>query len=331
LLLLGGEDSVSEDAGRMDEADVLLDGLVDGLRAAGRVVLDPVEPDRDLAEVVRLVLLVRVDGFLADDAVGLAADRADDRADVLLDLVVPPDRLAVPGRLAVPDRLAVPERVVLRAREVVPEREVPLDRVVLAVAAFTVDMVFAAAVSAFAAVDIDLVAVLIARMAFDMVLAEAVALVAAAFILVAADVTLVAADDTVLAAVAGEAPLRVAVVRDAVLRDAVPRAVVRLDRDAAAGRDAVERDADGRELVLRERDVLARDDVVPRDDRDALLRLAAVPEVLRAGRAEVLRDALVLVPDLAAGRLAALPDALRLTDLLRVVPAVRRVAARVVV
>jgi hypothetical protein len=323
LLLLGGEDIVSEDVGRMDDADGrlddLLDGRLDGLRAAGRVVRDAPEPDRVLADVVLDAPPLLADVFLAVvDAAGLA-DRDDDRADVLLDLLAPERVVAervvaervVPERV-VPDRVVPPERLVLRER-VVPERAA------VAEAALTVDMVFAAAVSAFAAVDIDFVAVLIARMAFDMVRAEAVALVAAAFILVAADVTFVAADDTVLAAVAGVVPLRDVVVRD----------VVRVERDAAAGREAVERDADDRELVPRERDVLERD-VVPRDDRDALLRLADVLELLR-GRAVVLRDALVLVPALAAGRLAAPPAALRLTDLLRAVPVVRRDPARVVV
>lgn len=312
---------VSDDVGRMDDAAGLLDGLLAGLRAAGRVVLDALEPERDLADVVLAVPLALVDVFRAvDDAAGFAADRDDDRVDVLLDLLALPDRVALPERAVLRERAVPPERAVLRERAVPPERLVLPERAAVADATLTVDIVLAAALSAFAAVDIDLVAVLIARMAFDMVRAEAVALVAAAFILVAADVTLVAADDTVLAAVAGVVPLRDVVVRD----------VVRVEREAAAGREAVERDADDRELVLRGRDVLERDDVVPRDDRDALLRLADVPEALR-GRVVVLRDALVLVPDLAAGRLAAPPDALRLTDLLRAVPAVRRVPARVVV
>jgi hypothetical protein len=141
------------------------------------------------------------------------------------------------------------------------------------------------------------------RMADDIVLADVVALVAAAVILLAADVTLVAADDTFLAATIGLAELREAgrrVERDAVLR---------VERDAT---ERVERAA------------------VLRVDRDAGLRVVdeAVPAFLAAA-VRVLRG-FALLTDLAFGR--AVPDALRLTDLLRAVLAeLRRVAARVVV
>jgi hypothetical protein len=178
-------------------------------------------------------------------------------------------------------------------------------------AGLAVDMVLAAAVSAFAAVVMDLVAVFMARIADDIVLADDVALVAAAVILVAADVTLVAADETVRAADAGVAPFLDEVLR--VERDAVRRAPVPpVDRAAVLRVD--------REEVLRV-------------ERDAGFRV--VDEAVPAGLAAMLRFAVGLarltVPALVFGRLA-VPDALRLTDLLRAVLAeLRRLAARVVV
>lgn len=177
-------------------------------------------------------------------------------------------------------------------------------RAAVVAAGLAADMVLAAAVSAFAAVVMDLVAVFIACIADDIVLADDVALVAAAVILVAADVTLVAADDTVLAADAGVAELLVEELR-------VERAAVR------------------RVPVLR----VDRADVL-RVDRDAGLRV--VDEAIPAGLAEMLRVAfgfarLTVLALVVLGRLA-VPDALRLTDLLRAVLAeLRRVAARVVV
>jgi hypothetical protein len=201
----------------------------------------------------------------------------------------------------VDDRLAAGRRAELVRRAVV-----------LAVG-FAVDMVLAAAVSAFAAVIMDLVAVFIACIADDIVLADDVALVAAAVIFVAADVTLVAADDTVLAAEAGVAVLLdeddLRVEREAVLR---------------AEPEAVRRDA---ELRVDRADEL-------RVDRDAGVRV--VDEAVPAGMAAELRVAvdlarLALLALVVFGRLA-VPDALRLTDLLRAVLAeLRRVAARFVV
>jgi hypothetical protein len=185
-------------------------------------------------------------------------------------------------------------------------------RAVVLAAGFAEDMVLAAAVSAFAAVIMDLVAVFIACIADDIVLADVVALVAAAVIFVAADVTLVAADDTVLAAEAGVAELldedlrveRAAVLR--VEREGVRRvAELRVDR---ADELRVERDAGFRVV----------DDAVPAG-MAAELRVAV----------DLARLALLALVDF--GRLA-VPDALRLTDLLRAVLAeLRRVAARVVV
>ncbi|HXW43823.1 MAG TPA: hypothetical protein VEL03_03490 [Streptosporangiaceae bacterium] len=192
-----------------------------------------------------------------------------------------------------------------------------------------VDMVLAAAVSAFAAVVMALVAVFMACIADDMVFADDVALVAAAVILVAADVTLVAAEETVRAAVAGVAELldvELRLVRAVVLRDLA--AVLRVDRAAVVR---------GRAVVLRDRDAVLRDReaVVLRDDREAGLR-AVEEELLPAIMAVELRAAagLALLAVLAVvfGRLAVPRDALRLTDLLRAVLAeLRRVAARVVV
>jgi hypothetical protein len=221
--------------------------------------------------------------------------------------------LAVDVR-AVVDRRAAGRRAELRRRaEVVLRRaELVLRRAVAPASGFAVDMVLAAAVSAFAAVIIDLVAVFIACIADDIVLADDVALVAAAVIFVAADVTLVAADDTVLAAVAGVAEL--------------------LDEDLRVEREAelrVEREAVPRDAELR----VDRADV-PRVDRDAGFRV--VDEAIPAGMAAVWRAAVDLArltvrALVVFGRLA-VPDALRLTDLLLAVLAeLRRVAARVVV
>ena len=190
--------------------------------------------------------------------------------------------------------------------------------VVVAATGLAVDMVLAAAVSAFAAVVMALVAVFIACIADDMVLADVVALVAAAVILVAADVTLVAAEETVRAAEAGVAPLldeELRLDRAAVLR-AADELLLRVDRDAVL-----------REPVLRDRDAVLR------VDREAGV-FAIVEELLLAGMAALLRVDLALLPvlDVVLGRLAVPLDALRLTDLLRAVLAeLRRVAARVVV
>ena len=206
---------------------------------------------------------------------------------------------------AVVDRLTVALRAVealrvagLRAVEDAL-RAVEARLTVVAATGLAVCIVLAAAVRALAAVAMALVAVFIDRMADDIVLADVVALVAAAVILVAADVTLVAAEVMFLAAAIGLAELREEVRRDAVLR---------VERDA---RVRVERAA------------------VLRVDRDAGLRVVdeAVPALL-AAMVRVLFGLALMV--LAFGR--AVPDALRLTDLLRAVLAeLRRVAARVVV
>jgi hypothetical protein len=246
--------------------------------------VEPMELDavRGLGAVLEvLVLDVLVRDLLADD---LLAD----------DLVVL--GLAVDVR-ALDERLAAGRRVEL------------LRRAVVLAAGFAVDMVLAAAVSAFAAVIMDLVAVFIACIAVDMVLADDVALVAAAVIFVAADVTLVAADDTVLAADAGVAVL---------LDEDLP-----VEREAVLRVEAVRRAA---ELRVDRADEL-------RVDRDAGFRV--VDEAVPAGMAAEFRAVDVArLPVLALvdfGRLA-VPDALRLTDLLRAVLAgLRRVAARVVV
>jgi hypothetical protein len=217
--------------------------------------------------------------------------------------------LAVVDRLAVVDGLAV-DAFGLAARGL--EALLDRDEAVLGFAAVRVlvddaiglaaDITLAAAVSAFAAVAIDLVAVFIDRMADDIVLAEVVALVAAAVILLAADVTLVAAEDTFLAAAIGVAELLVEELRRAEVR--AREAVLRVDRDAVL---RVEREA------------------VLRVEREAGLR--AVDEaVLALATRDDLRAPLVVF-----GRLA-VPDALRLTDLLRAALAeLRRLAARVVV
>jgi hypothetical protein len=292
LLLFGGEDSVSDDAVRMLEpAGRLADGLLAGRLEAGRA---------DLAELP-----------VALEAVDLAEVDLDVPEDVLRAVpLVPDDAALLPvDALAVDDDLDVDRDDAVLARVVLPER------VALGAATLIEDIVLAAALRAFAAVDIDLVALFMARIALDIVFADAVALVAAAVILLAAELTLVAADDTPRAAVAGEVEL-LDEVRD--------------DR-AAVVREVDGRDADERAAVPRvdvPRDDVVRD--VPRDDRAAVPRLADDP--LRAGRALALRDVLVLLADLVLGRLAVPPDALRLTDLLRAVLAeLRRVAARVVV
>jgi hypothetical protein len=256
-----------------------------------------------LAAVRGLLVLVAED---RPDVDRLAVERVDEgrRADDrLAEERVADDRRAVEVRLAVERRFAAGRRA---------------DDV--ADAGLAVDIVLAAAVSAFAAAVMDLVAVFIACIADDIVLADDVALVAAAVILVAADVTLVAADDTVRAALAGVAELRLELRVDRVERDAVLR----------AGRDAVRRAAVlrvDRAVVLR----VDRADVL-RVDRDAGFRV--VDEAVPAGLAAVLRRAVDLARLVALvdfGRLA-VPDALRLTDLLRAVLAgLRRLAARVVV
>jgi hypothetical protein len=246
------------------------------------------------AELVEV--LVRDRDVLRDEVLG--------RAELVVERLVVRDFVAVRGLLV----LVVEDRVA-DDRRAVEVRRVAGRRADEAAVGFAVDMVFAAAVSAFAAAVMDLVAVFIACIADDIVLADVVALVAAAFILVAAEVTLVAADDTVRAAVAGVAELRaeLRVERDAVRRAAVLR-VVRADV-----------------LLVDRADVL-------RVDRDAGFR--EVDEAVPAGLAAVLRRAVDLARVealLAFGRLA-VPDALRLTDLLRAVLAeLRRVAARVVV
>lgn len=246
-----------------------VDGLPDGLRAAGR--------DARCA-----FLLAREAAGLADDLLAVLVP-----AGPLAPSALPP--LDVPLVLDAPLVLRAPDEADLDREEVLLGLAVPLARDAVG-AGLTVDIAFAAAVSAFAAFDIDFVAAFIARMALDIVFAELFALVAAAVILPAADVTFVAAEDTVRAAVAVVA---------AVLADE------RLDRDA----------------VARE--------VVPPDDPGALVRLDL--DALREGAVE--RDALVVLElDVAAGRRAVPPDALRLTDPLRAVLVVlRRVAARVVV
>jgi hypothetical protein len=250
----------------------------------------------------------------ADDLDAVVRDRL--AVDLLDDVLLPVDLLAddlVVLGLAVDvradvDRLAAGRRVEL-VRLVRLEL---LRRAVVRASGLAVDMVLAAAVSALAAVIMDLVAVFIACIADDIVFADVVALVAAAVILVAADVTLVAAEDTVLAADAGVAELldegllveRAAVLR--VEREAVRRvAELRVDR---ADELRVDRDAGFRVV----------DEAVPAG-MDAELRLA------------VDRARLVVLPLVDFGRLA-VPDALRLTDLLRAVLAeLRRLAARVVV
>jgi hypothetical protein len=314
-----GADRVSEDPGRT----VVDEGRLAGRLAAGRLDLGVVVLGRD-----------EVDFGLADS--GFCPD-----AEVSIEepcIPAEPDELAAPDLPAGLDaRDAVRElgrvdadlglAAGLRAAVV---RDVDRDAVVVrrvgaAAAGFAADIVLAAAVRAFAAVDMALVAVFIARMADDIVLADAFALVAAAVILVAADVTFVAADDTVFAAPAGVAEVRLVVVRRAAvvrlevarvpaLRLVVPRLVVLLR--AAVVREPVERDAVDRDAVPRlDREVVLLDDVPAEPAADFAL-------------GELLDD---LELDVDCGRLAVPLDALRLTDLLRAVLAeLRRVAARVV-
>jgi len=206
--------------------------------------------------------------------------------------------LAALGRL-VPDRRAVvlADRLVLLVRLAAGRRELDAALTVVAATGLADCMVFAAMVRALAAVAMALVAVFIDRMADDIVLADVVALVAAAVILEAADVTLVAAEETFLAAAIGVAELR----------EEERRAVLRVERVAT---ERVERAA---EL---------------RVDRDAGLRVVdeAVPRVV----AERVLARLAPLVVLAFGR--AVPDALRLADLVRALLAeLRRLAARVVV
>jgi hypothetical protein len=318
-----GADRVSEDPGRTVVDEGRLAGrLAAGRRDLGVVVLGRDEVDFGLAEA----------GFCPDEEVSIEEPC----------IPAEPDELAAPGLPAGLDaRDAVRElgrvdadlglAAGLRAavvRDVVRDvgREaVVVRRAGVAAAGFAADIVLAAAVRAFAAVDMALVAVFIARMADDIVLADAFALVAAAVILVAADVTFVAADDTVFAAPAGVAEVRLVVVRRAAvvrlevarvpaLRLVVPRLVVL--RRAAVVREPVERDAVDRDAVPRlDREVVLLDDVPAEPAADFAL-------------GELLDD---LELDVDFGRLAVPLDALRLTDLLRAVLAeLRRVAARVV-
>jgi hypothetical protein len=212
--------------------------------------------------------------------------------------------------LAVVVRAADARRAVEDRRAVDALRAVEARLTVVAATGLADCMVLAAAVRAFAAVAMDLVAVFIDRMADDIVLADVLALVAAAVILLAAVVTLVAAEDTFLAAVAGFAELLAEALRR-VERDAV----LRVERDAVP---RVERAA-----VLRDRDVVLR--------LDRLAGLRVVDEAVPALLAAALRVLLGFALARDFGRLA-VPDALRLTDLLRAVLAeLRRLAARVVV
>jgi hypothetical protein len=87
-----------------------------------------------------------------------------------------------------------------------------------AAAGFAADMVFAATLSALAAVVIALVAVFSASRAVDMVLADDLALVAAWLNLVAAEVTFTAADETVVTADADVGVRLAAVLRVAFTR-----------------------------------------------------------------------------------------------------------------
>jgi hypothetical protein len=315
-LLFGCEASVRGGMGRLDDMERPPERLVD-LRVDGRADFIVAVRGRDTLDFG-----LAVDDFglavvaLAAVVLGLAVvDRraAVDRLAVVRDRVVEDDAVvrgfaAVRGLVTL--GLAV-DALGLAARglDALLDREdaglgfAALRVLVLAIG-LAADMVLAAAVSAFAAVAIDLVAVFIDRMADDIVLAEVVALVAAAVILLAADVTLVAAEDMFLAAAIGVAELLVEELRRAEVR--AREAVPRVDRDAVL---LVEREAVLR--VEREAGLRAVDEAVP--------ALAIVERVdLRA---------LLLV----FGRLA-VPDALRLTDLLRAALAeLRRLAARVVV
>jgi hypothetical protein len=278
-----------------DRAELEARGEADANIPADRGI-DPMSDSMDAAE--RDVLRRPVD--VRDRVVLLVDEAARGLVDDDLDVV---ERDEVVRGLVV-DRLAVVDLLLVAVRLVPVE---------LAAAGLAVDMVLAAAVSALAAVVMALVAVFMACIADDMVFADEVALVAAAVIFVAADVTLVAAEDTVLAAEAGVVPLF----------DDVPRARVDVVRPAA--RDAVLRDAVLRDAVLR--DAVLRDEVL-RVDRDAGVRAEVV---LRDGLDAEVRDDVRLADDASVlGRLA-VPDALRLADLLRPVLAeLRRLAALVV-
>jgi len=305
-------------------------GRLAGLRAAGR-------EDRDVvARVLEPADLVEEPEAVGEDDANMLDDRgidpmsdsidADEPAAVrrpveVLDRVVLLVDDAVRGLVDEDDLGEVerdeaePDEVEREAvvRGLVVDRRVVVERRVAGAAAagLAVDMVLAAAVSAFAAVVMALVAVFMACIAADMVFADVVALVAAAVIFVAADVTLVAAEDTVLAAEAGVVVLldeerdevlpvvRDEVLRDDVLRDDVLRGVVLRDEVLRVDRDAGVREVD---------------DVVLLDGLDAVLRVVR----------DDVDDAVVL------GRLP-VPDALRLADLLRPVLAeLRRLAALVV-
>jgi hypothetical protein len=336
-LLRDGVDSERAEAGRIgdeDSAGRLAAGLLVVRRAAGRdrgavllgrEVVEPVALGLAVLPAVDLAVVLDWVPDRAPDASGLAAalpELADDPVDLdLADVRRRPDDALGPADDLVVCRAPVRGLVVARDLVVPP---VDRDRVVLAGAGLTDDIVLAAAVRALAAVDMALVAVFIDFMADDMVLADTVALVAAAVILLAAEFTLVAAEDTVLAAVAGD--------------DAEPRAVVlRVERDAVA-RDPVARDPVARDAV--ERDATERDPAdrgaVLRVDREAVLRVAVLAAVPLVDLAAPLRVAVglaldVLELDVVVGRLAVLLDALRLTDLLRAgLAELRRLAARVV-
>jgi hypothetical protein len=280
-------------------------------------------------------LLRRVDGR-ADFIVALRGRETRDFGLAVEDFGLAEVALAVDRLAAVPDVAVLVEREVERTvvrfaairglltlglaeadfgfavedrRAVDALRAVEARLTVVAATGLAVCMALAAVVRALAAVAMALVAVFIDRMADDIVLADVLALVAAAVILLAAVVTLVAAEDTFLAAVAGVAVLLAEalprVVRDAVLL--VERAGLRVEPAA----------------VLRDRDVVLR--------LDRLAGLRVVDEAVPTFLAAVLRVLLGFALALVFGRLA-VPDALRLTDLLRAVLAeLRRLAARVVV
>jgi hypothetical protein len=309
-----GADRVSEDPGRT----VVDEGRLAGRLAAGRRDLGVDVLGRDEAGFG-----LADSGFCPDEEVPIAEPCMPAEPE----LAAPDLPAGLDARDALRELGRVDADLGLAAglRAAVVRDVVVVRRVGAAAAGFAADIVLAAAVRAFAAVDIALVAVFIARMADDIVLADAFALVAAAVILVAADVTLVAADDTVLAAPAGVAEVRLVVVRRAAVvrlevarvpafRLVVPRLAVLLR--AAVVREPVERDAVDRDAEPRvDRDVVLRDDVPAEPAADFAL-------------GELLDD---LELDVDCGRLAVPLDALRLTDLLRAVLAeLRRVAARVV-
>jgi len=286
-----------------------------GLAVVALAVVDRLAAVRGLAVLLVDRAVDRVVERPAERAVVPAVERAVERTEVRLaavrglltrGLAEEAFGFAVEDAgLAAVGRLAVLLRAVDALRAVDGLRVVEARRTVVAATGLTDCMDLAAAVRALAAVAMALVAVFIDRMADDMVLAEVLALVAAAVILPAALVTLVAAEDTFLAAVAGDAMLRLEALR-------------RVVRDAAL---LVERDA----MLRVERAAVLRADLdaVLRLDRAAGLRV--VDEAVLAFLAAVERVLLDF------GRLA-VPDALRLTDLLLAVLAeLRRLAARVVV